>query len=63
MFFVNEIVVMIDPKLIRLMQKNRRSNDDIEFPVDEWDRISENERNRLAKRLMCVIIFLSDSEW
>ena len=62
MFSVDEIVVMTDAELARLMQENRRSNGDIELPVDGWDRISKDERNRLAERLMCVTIPLSDSE-
>lgn len=59
---VEEIVIMTDAQIARLMQKNRRSNDDIELLVDGWDRISKNERNHLAERLMCVTILFSDSE-
>lgn len=48
---------MIDAKMPRLIQKNRRSNVDIEFFVDEWNCISKNERNRLAEKLIFVTIF------
>ena len=56
-FSVDEIVTMTDAEIARLMQKNRRSNDDIELFVDGWNRISKNERNRLAERLMFVTSF------
>ena len=56
-FSVDQIVTMTDAKIARLMQKNRRSNDDIELSVDGWNRISKNERNRFAERLMFVTSF------
>ena len=61
-FSVDEIIIMTDAEIARLMRKNRRSNGDIELLVDGWDRISKNERNRLAERLMCVTIFFFQTQ-
>ena len=62
MFSVDEIIVMTDAELARLMRENRRPNGDIELPVDGWDRLSKDERNHLAERLMCVKLSLSNLE-
>ena len=61
MYSVDKILVMTNAELARLMWENRHPNGNIELPVDGWDRLSKDERTRLADRLMCVTLSLSPS--
>lgn len=62
MFSVDKILKMTNAELARLMRENRHSNGDIELPVDGWDLMSKDERTRLAERLMCATLPLSNPE-
>lgn len=48
---VSDIAAMSDTELARFMEQNRTSNGDIELSVDDWDRLSKDERNCFAERL------------
>ncbi|KAG5748613.1 hypothetical protein H9Q70_008726 [Fusarium xylarioides] len=48
---VGEVAVMNDAELAQFMQKHRLPDGDYDLPVDGWDRLSKDERSRLAERL------------
>ncbi|KAH8656454.1 hypothetical protein BGZ61DRAFT_466529 [Ilyonectria robusta] len=48
---VDEIAAMGDAELGMFMKKHRRPGGGFELPVDGWDKLSKDERNRLAERL------------
>ncbi|KAI1073381.1 hypothetical protein F5B20DRAFT_587319 [Whalleya microplaca] len=48
---VDEIAAMSDAELGQFMTKHRRPDGGYELPVDGWDKLSKDERNRLAERL------------
>lgn len=48
---VSEVAAMDDSELHLFMGEHRRPNGDYELPVDGWDRLSTEERSRLAERL------------
>ncbi|KAI0549732.1 hypothetical protein F4679DRAFT_595523 [Xylaria curta] len=48
---VDEIAAMSDAELGQFMTKHRRPDGGYELPVDGWDKLSRDERNRLAERL------------
>lgn len=48
---VHEISALSDSELAQFMKKHRTANGDFALPVDGWDKLSEDERNRLAERL------------
>ncbi|KND93133.1 hypothetical protein TOPH_02412 [Tolypocladium ophioglossoides CBS 100239] len=48
---VDEIAAMSDADLGQFMKKYRRSEGSYELPVDGWDKLSKDDRNRLAERL------------
>jgi hypothetical protein len=51
MLSVADINAISDATLAVLIEENRRPDGGFELPVDGWDRLSEDERNRLAERL------------
>ncbi|RMD39521.1 hypothetical protein DV735_g5615, partial [Chaetothyriales sp. CBS 134920] len=48
---VHEIAAMSDAELGQFMTKHRCPDGGYELPVDGWDKLSKDERNRLAERL------------
>ncbi|KAG5742869.1 hypothetical protein H9Q72_014036 [Fusarium xylarioides] len=48
---VDEIAAMSDAELGQFMTKHRCPDGGYELPVDGWDKLSKNERNRLAEKL------------
>ncbi|KID86448.1 hypothetical protein MGU_06260 [Metarhizium guizhouense ARSEF 977] len=48
---VGEVFAMNDAELAEFMQRHRRPNGDYQLPVDGWDKLSKDERSRLAERL------------
>ncbi|KAJ4230716.1 hypothetical protein NW757_013981 [Fusarium falciforme] len=48
---VSEVAAMSDAELAQFMQKHRLPNGDYDLPVDGWERLSKDERSRLAERL------------
>ncbi|KJZ69148.1 hypothetical protein HIM_11466 [Hirsutella minnesotensis 3608] len=48
---VEHITALSDAGLANFMKKNRRPDGRYELPVDGWDKLSKDERNRLAERL------------
>ncbi|KAK7429751.1 hypothetical protein QQZ08_003777 [Neonectria magnoliae] len=48
---VDEIAALSDAELGQFMTKHRRPDGGYELPVDGWDKLSKDERNRLAERL------------
>ena len=51
-FSVDDIAAMSDAALAGFMEKNRRPHGAYELPVDDWDKLSKDERKILADRLM-----------
>ncbi|KAF7505084.1 hypothetical protein GJ744_001303 [Endocarpon pusillum] len=49
---VEDVNALSDAALADFMKRNRRSDGVIELPVDGWDTLSKDERNRLAERLI-----------
>ena len=49
---VDDIAVMSDAALAGFMEKNHRPHGVYELPVDDWDKLSKDERKSLADRLM-----------
>ncbi|KAK7403871.1 hypothetical protein QQX98_010375 [Neonectria punicea] len=48
---VDEIAAMSDAELGQFMTKHRHPNGGYELPIDGWDKLSKDERDRLAERL------------
>lgn len=48
---VDEIAAMSDTELGRFMTKHRHPDGGYELPVDGWDKLPKDERDRLAERL------------
>ncbi|KAK9438329.1 uncharacterized protein VB005_09337 [Metarhizium brunneum] len=48
---VGEVFAMNDAELAEFMQGHRRPNGHYQLPVDGWDKLSKDERSRLAERL------------
>ncbi|KAI1749413.1 hypothetical protein F4782DRAFT_533530 [Xylaria castorea] len=48
---VGGIAAMSDTKLAQFIVQNRTLEGDFHLPVDDWNKLSEDERNRLAERL------------
>jgi hypothetical protein len=48
---VGEVAAISDAELVQFMQKHRLPHGDYDLPVDGWERLSEDERSRLAERL------------
>ncbi len=51
---VEDIDEMSDTTLGAFMERHRCPNGNIELPVNDWDILSKDERNKLAERLMWV---------
>lgn len=51
---VHNISAFSDSELAHFMEKHRTANGDFVLPVDGWDKLLEDERNRLAERLKYV---------
>jgi hypothetical protein len=52
MLSVDDIAAMSDAALAAFMEKNRRADGVFQLPIDDWDRLTKDERNSLAERLM-----------
>ena len=50
-FSVEEIAALSDTALGQFMKVHRRPDGGYDLPVNGWDKLSEDERNRLARRL------------
>ncbi|EEU47093.1 uncharacterized protein NECHADRAFT_78164 [Fusarium vanettenii 77-13-4] len=48
---VSELIAMSDEQLCQFMKEHRDANGDYSLPVDGWDKLSKDERERLASRL------------
>ena len=48
---VSELIAMSDEQLCHFMKEHRDANGDYSLPVDGWDKLSKDERERLATRL------------
>lgn len=48
---VSELMAMSDEQLCQFMKEHRGTNGDYDLPVDGWDKLSKDERERLASRL------------
>ncbi|KAJ4321052.1 hypothetical protein N0V84_005519 [Fusarium piperis] len=48
---VGEVILMNDAELAQFMQKHRLPDGDYYLPVDGWEKLSKDERSRLAERL------------
>ena len=48
---VGDIASMSDAALAAFMENNRGPDGGFDLPVDGWDKLSKDERNRLAERL------------
>ncbi|KPA35207.1 ankyrin unc44 [Fusarium langsethiae] len=48
---VGEVAAISDAELVQFMQQHRLPYGDYDLPVDGWERLSEDERSRLAERL------------
>lgn len=55
---VDYISALSDAQLGEFMKKHRRADDSFELPIDDWDRLSQEERDRLAHRLQFVHFFI-----
>lgn len=49
---VNDIAVMSDAALAEFMQKNRRTDGVFELSVNDFEKLSKDDRKALAERLM-----------
>ncbi|PNY27815.1 Uncharacterized protein TCAP_02250 [Tolypocladium capitatum] len=49
---VDGIATLSDAQLAQLMEQHHRPNGDFELPVDGWDKLTREERNHLAERLL-----------
>jgi hypothetical protein len=49
---VGDIAAMSDAVLGAFMDKNRGPDGGFDLPVDGWDKLSKEERNSLAERLV-----------
>ncbi|KAI0867599.1 hypothetical protein GGS24DRAFT_485117 [Hypoxylon argillaceum] len=48
---IDELVAMSDAELGQVMTQNRRPGGGYDLPVDGWDKLSKDDRARLAERL------------
>ncbi|KAF5024769.1 hypothetical protein F66182_3147 [Fusarium sp. NRRL 66182] len=48
---VGDVVAMSDAELAQFIQEHRLPGGDYDLPVDGWDKLSKEERSRLAERL------------
>lgn len=48
---VDGIAAMSDVELGHFMTKHRHPDGGYELPIDGWDKLSKDERDRLAERL------------
>ncbi|KAI1108505.1 hypothetical protein F5Y14DRAFT_436046 [Nemania sp. NC0429] len=48
---VDEIAALTDTELRQFMVRNRQPDGTFELPVEGWDKLSKDERSRLAERL------------
>lgn len=48
---VGDIASMSDAALAVFIQKNRGPDGAFDLPVDDWDKLSKDERDQLAERL------------
>ncbi|KAG5786714.1 hypothetical protein H9Q69_014208 [Fusarium xylarioides] len=48
---VGEVAAMSDAELAQFMQRHRLPGGDYDLPVNGWDKLSKDERSRLAERL------------
>lgn len=48
---VDEVAAMSDAALGQFMTKHRHPDGHYELPIDGWDKLSKDERDRLAERL------------
>ncbi|KAM3456399.1 hypothetical protein MY3296_001678 [Beauveria thailandica] len=48
---VGEVAAMNDAELAKFMQGHRLPDGDYDLPVEGWDKLSKDERSRLAQRL------------
>lgn len=48
---VGQVAAMDDAELAQFLQSHRLPNGDYILPVDGWERLSKDERGRLAARL------------
>ncbi|KAJ8124649.1 hypothetical protein O1611_g8990 [Lasiodiplodia mahajangana] len=48
---ISDIAAMSDIELTQFMEQNRAANGNFELPVDDWDKLSNEERSCLAGRL------------
>ncbi|KAG5769707.1 hypothetical protein H9Q72_003112 [Fusarium xylarioides] len=48
---VGDVVAMSDAELAHFIQTHRLPDGDYDLPVDGWDKLSKEERSRLAERL------------
>ncbi|KAL1855291.1 hypothetical protein VTK73DRAFT_8584 [Phialemonium thermophilum] len=51
---VGRLLAFSHAELVELMGVNRQSDGAVSLPVDDWDRLSEDERGRLAEKLMAA---------
>ncbi|POR35149.1 Uncharacterized protein TPAR_04654 [Tolypocladium paradoxum] len=49
---VDGIATLSDAQLAQLMEQHHRPNGNFELPVDGWDKLTKEERNHLAERLL-----------
>ncbi len=48
---VSDIAAFSDAELVQFMQRHRRPDGGYELPVDGWDKLATDQRNKLAERL------------
>lgn len=48
---IDELVAMSDAELGQVMTQHRRPGGGYDLPVDGWDKLSKDDRARLAERL------------
>ncbi|KHN99766.1 Chromo domain-like protein [Metarhizium album ARSEF 1941] len=51
---IDDLVALSDAQLGEFMEKHRHHDGSIQLPVDGWDRLSKEERERLAERLQSI---------
>ncbi|KHN95004.1 uncharacterized protein MAM_07231 [Metarhizium album ARSEF 1941] len=57
---VDDVSALSDSQLGEFMKKHRRPDGSFEIPIDDWDRLSKEERDRLAQRLQFIQRALTD---
>lgn len=55
---VNDVSALSDAQLGEYMKNHRRPDNSFELPIDDWDTLSKEERDRLAQRLQFVHVFI-----